>query len=315
MRSRETGDDGGSGAGEGGSWDPLALLPLTLHPLEDPRVQPLLTFLESVGSSLTIIDVGANSGELTAALARSPSAASVLGVEKDPTLVNRARALVSRIRRDQSSFLTADRPVTEDPGSYFLPSIAYAVRHAWRDDSRAAANAWFADASRSVVETRAAHGFPDNLRFRVGDAGAHGGLVAERGTAHVLLALSVTKWIHVHDGDDGIRTFFGNVRDALRAGGYFVLEPQPALSYTKRHRDGWTDAMRATADALLLTPDDFIPLLTSSYGFRLVTSLSPLVPDTARSNYAERKMFVLQKKEGEEDEKEQERGEEEKMNE
>lgn len=48
--------------------------------------------------------------------------------------------------------------------------------------------------------------------------------------------LSVTKWIHLNDGDDGIRAFFRRVRDVLRPGGQFVLEVQPSDSYHKARR-------------------------------------------------------------------------------
>jgi len=46
-----------------------------------------------------------------------------------------------------------------------------------------------------------------------------------------ITCMSVTKWIHLHGGDDVIRAFFLKVKEILYPGGYFVLEPQPWKSY------------------------------------------------------------------------------------
>jgi len=46
--------------------------------------------------------------------------------------------------------------------------------------------------------------------------------------------MSVTKWIHYHHGDDGIRRLFQKIFSALRPGGIFLLEPQPWRSYKKK---------------------------------------------------------------------------------
>lgn len=48
--------------------------------------------------------------------------------------------------------------------------------------------------------------------------------------------LSITKWIHLHKGDDGIRSFFYSIYASLRSGGRFVLEPQPWRSYTRKSK-------------------------------------------------------------------------------
>jgi 7SK snRNA methylphosphate capping enzyme len=49
-------------------------------------------------------------------------------------------------------------------------------------------------------------------------------------------SLSVTKWIHLHHGDDGIRSFFYKVYASLRAGGRFILEPQSWSSYARKSK-------------------------------------------------------------------------------
>jgi 7SK snRNA methylphosphate capping enzyme len=50
-------------------------------------------------------------------------------------------------------------------------------------------------------------------------------------------SLSITKWIHLHNGDKGMKEFFRKAYDSLKPGGTFVLEPQAYESYARRRRD------------------------------------------------------------------------------
>ena len=48
-----------------------------------------------------------------------------------------------------------------------------------------------------------------------------------------VLLLSLTKWVHMNFGDDGIRTLFANAKTLLRVGGRLVLEAQKFKAYAK----------------------------------------------------------------------------------
>ena len=58
-------------------------------------------------------------------------------------------------------------------------------------------------------------------------------VVAEYDT---IIAFSVTKWIHLNFGDQGLQRFFKRIFRALRPGGRLLLEPQPWSSYRVKRR-------------------------------------------------------------------------------
>lgn len=51
-----------------------------------------------------------------------------------------------------------------------------------------------------------------------------------------LRRFSISKWIHLNGGDEGLLEFFRRVSNVLRHGGKFVLEPQEWDTYAKAKR-------------------------------------------------------------------------------
>lgn len=47
---------------------------------------------------------------------------------------------------------------------------------------------------------------------------------------------SLTKWIHLHHGDEGLKKFFRKVYRNLNPGGVFLVEPQDYATYVKRSK-------------------------------------------------------------------------------
>lgn len=88
----------------------------------------------------------------------------------------------------------------------------------------------------------------------------------------VVLALSVTKWIHLNFGDDGVKAAFRRCRDALAPGGSFILEPQPWKSYksTLRKKYRGVDVLppecKERYAAITFRPDAFEAYLLSPDG-------------------------------------------------
>lgn len=56
----------------------------------------------------------------------------------------------------------------------------------------------------------------------------------------VILLLSITKWLHLHHGDEGLRTLFRRLAESLPSGGILIVEPQERENYAravKKNRD------------------------------------------------------------------------------
>jgi len=57
-----------------------------------------------------------------------------------------------------------------------------------------------------------------------------------KGLADAHYRLSITKWIHLNQGDNGLVKFFRKIHRVLHDGGHLVLEPQAWESYAKAKR-------------------------------------------------------------------------------
>ncbi|EEB94405.1 hypothetical protein MPER_06784, partial [Moniliophthora perniciosa FA553] len=75
--------------------------------------------------------------------------------------------------------------------------------------------------------------FPHNISFRAGDGVKELEAVPEIKKGYdVVLAFSISKWIHLNGGDEGLKRFFHRVHDVLRPGRFFCSGTS-ALGYVQ----------------------------------------------------------------------------------
>ncbi|KAG6860133.1 hypothetical protein C0995_015368 [Termitomyces sp. Mi166 len=107
-------------------------------------------------------------------------------------------------------------------------------------------------------EIHGRHTFPHNASFRTADW-VTTRIPEDVDGYDVVIAFSISKWIHLNGGDVALDAFFRRVYDVLKPGGMFVLEPQGWETYAKAKR--MNERLKKNAKQLEIRPDDFGSIL------------------------------------------------------
>jgi len=107
-------------------------------------------------------------------------------------------------------------------------------------------------------QNRGKHAFPHNVLFRAADWTA-ARIPEDADCYDVVIAFSISKWIHLNGGDSALTDFFRRVHCVLSQGGTFILEPQAWDTYAKAKR--MDERLKENAKSLIIRPDDFESLL------------------------------------------------------
>ncbi|KAM8794242.1 7SK snRNA methylphosphate capping enzyme [Eudromia elegans] len=183
-----------------------------------------------------VLDVGCNVGHVALAIARRWGPARVVGLDIDGALIRSARMNIRRC-------------LSED------------IEAAARAPPRRGV-------TRTTTTTDGEGGgggtFPDNVVFVTGNYVLERDelVAAQRAAFDVVLLLSVTKWVQLNWGDEGLKRLFKRVFRHLRPGGLLLLEPQPWASYAKRK--GLTETTYRNYQRIRLRPEHFPAYLTSA---------------------------------------------------
>ncbi|XP_007468921.1 PREDICTED: 7SK snRNA methylphosphate capping enzyme isoform X2 [Lipotes vexillifer] len=105
--------------------------------------------------------------------------------------------------------------------------------------------------------------FPNNVVFVTGNYVLDRDelVEAQKPEYDVVLCLSLTKWVHLNWGDEGLKRMFRRIYRHLHPGGILVLEPQPWSSYGRRKT--LTEAIYKNYYRIQLKPEQFSSYLTS----------------------------------------------------
>ncbi|EIM87937.1 Bin3-domain-containing protein [Stereum hirsutum FP-91666 SS1] len=194
----------------------------------------------SLFTNARVLDIGCNEGWVSCELAQKWSARRVIGVDIDGDLVRKAWMRRRTIWSRQSPLSPAT--VLSTPQADYFPASCLHM---------------FGPLPIPPSVLPRDHEFPHNVSFRHSDWPAQP-IPEDTEGYDVVIAFSITKWIHLNTGDAGLERFFRRVYTALRQGGTFVLEPQGWESYAKARK---LDPVQ-NAKNLKLRPDSFGALLT-----------------------------------------------------
>ncbi|CAO1630912.1 unnamed protein product [Sympodiomycopsis kandeliae] len=226
----------------------------------DARVKILLSRLQTpvFGQSARIhriLDVGCNEGRVGIELAlQLPDILSrLIGVDTDNGLVQKARQSASKAGiQSTSSPVLGHKTCRFFCNDWVFPHRSAKLQGTARDE-------FFAEESK---------GFD------------------------LVLALSITKWIHIHESDIGLLHFFQRLVDVLRPNGLLFFEPQPDRSYEQARRELSTE-LRSRSRRLRFKMDDFVYILEHYFGLEPVDLDIDWQSDAAKT--LSRPLFLFRK--------------------
>ncbi|KAJ0243067.1 RNA methyltransferase [Hirschfeldia incana] len=217
---------------------------------EDPRLKVLK---KEWFQGKDCLDIGCNSGIMTIHIANKFGCRSILGVDIDSSRVGDAQWHLKNFVRKQNHAKLAEKKSSSDGVVHGSKEVSISLSNGEANTGSAEAKDLFQIVSfqkENFVHTRNL----DENRF------------------DTILCLSVTKWIHLNWGDDGLITLFSKIWRLLNPGGIFVMEPQPWKSYEKNRRVSETTAMHHRT--IVLRPEHFQEILLDKIGFRAVEDLT-----------------------------------------
>eukprot|EP00112_Aurelia_sp_Birch-Aquarium-sp1_P011085 Seg234.4 transcript_id=Seg234.4/GoldUCD/mRNA.D3Y31 product="7SK snRNA methylphosphate capping enzyme" protein_id=Seg234.4/GoldUCD/D3Y31 len=192
------------------------------------------------------LDIGCNVGHLTLYIGRHYNPKSLLGIDIDNNLIKSARNNI----RHYTPLKGSQAPKQSDfPISFPIclgPLAAPVVPE----------------------KTGKSFGFPFNTSFKTENYVDFewNDLSKVEQKYDFILCLSVTKWIQLNWGDEGVKKLFKKIFVSLRPGGKLLLEPQPWKSYRKKKNI--TPTTKANFETIEFKPVQFIQyLLSNEIGF------------------------------------------------
>eukprot|EP01018_Ginkgo_biloba_P001473 Gb_07471 [translate_table: standard] len=248
---------------------------------EDPRLKVLK---KEWFEGKDCLDIGCNEGFITISIAQKFSCRTMLGTDIDDSLIGKARRHLKRIAAVDEDHETGVQPSEDKERENELEGV----------DSRS-----FGGEARGLLRNSDS----DN-----GEGRSKGAELLKRvrfrtenfiekfhsesdATYDTVLCLSVTKWVHLNWGDEGLIRLFAKIWQVLRLGGILVLEPQPWISYEKKRLV--SEVAVNNFNNIIYRPDVFQEILLDKIGFRSMEKISARIPNsTAGFN---RPIYLLQK--------------------
>lgn len=207
-----------------------------------------------------VLDLGCNVGHLTLSIACKWGPSRMVGLDIDAQLIHSAR---QNIRHYLSEELRLQPQTSEgDPGAESEEGTTTIRKRSCFPASLTASRGPIA-APQVPLDGADTSVFPNNVVFVTGNYVLDRDELVEAQTPEydVVLCLSLTKWVHLNWGDEGLKRMFRRIYRHLRPGGILVLEPQPWSTYAKRKT--LTETIYKNYYRIQLKPEQFSSYLTS----------------------------------------------------
>uniref|UniRef100_A0A8C6VPI8 RNA methyltransferase n=1 Tax=Naja naja TaxID=35670 RepID=A0A8C6VPI8_NAJNA len=197
-----------------------------------------------------VLDIGCNVGHLSLSVAKKWAPAWLVGLDIDGALIHSARQNIRHYLSEEQQRPQHSQGDSEGAKKTFPASLT--------------ASRGPIAAPRVPQDRVDATLFPNNVIFVKGNYVLERDelLEAQQPEYDTILCLSVTKWVQLNWGDEGLKRLFKRAYRHLRPGGLLLLEPQAWSSYKKRKN--LTETISRHYHRIKLKPDQFPAYLTSA---------------------------------------------------
>lgn len=224
---------------------------------EDPRLKAMK---KEWFEGKDCLDIGCNSGVITIAIAQKFNCRSILGVDIDDARIQDAYWTLRKAVRSTGAVPAGVAKSTESK------NVTGIENHEAQSPPKKPAGIDCTE-SHHVQEAN----LSDIVSFRKGNfvQNWHPG---ENTSYDTIICLSVSKWVQLNWGDEGLITLFSKVWRLLSPGGVFILEPQPWSSYYSNRLV--SETTRINYQEIKIHPEDFQDILLDKIGFRMVEDIT-----------------------------------------
>lgn len=230
---------------------------------EDPRLK---VFKQEWFENRDCLDIGCNSGSITIAIAKKFGCGSILGIDIDGDRVQDACWTLRKTARTANpkiSGMTSKLEVMEK-----MNGVQCTATGLSKEETTDNTSANLSPKGQNIFEI---------VKFQKGNFIQNWKSPDDK-CYHTILCLSVSKWIHLNWGDDGLITLFSRVWKLLHPGGIFILEPQPWESYYKNRLV--SEVTQSNYLDIKIYPDSFQEILLDKIGFRKVENITSSLSGT-----------------------------------
>lgn len=242
------------------------------------------------------LDIGCNEGVVTAKIAELFRPRYILGIDSDRLLIDAASSRLKRLKYQANNNIAVpqntgcdDEPPKKKPALFFTPRSVTSLSKSVSSFSNSSRNVTSKPSVQTQLPLISQYDlFPSNLSFQQRSIFDMDISVGSR--YDTILCLSVSKWIHLYHGDDGLVRFFQIMFDLLKQGGILILEYQPWKSYEKR-KNVSQESMDNFATIQIL-PRLFEDVLVNRIGFTTIERLGP--PEEEARGF-DRPILILRK--------------------
>ena len=270
----------------------------------DPRLQAIHKKAGKYFKNKDVLDIGCNTGHVTLHIAKNFEPRKIVGCDIDDNLIDIARKNINHYLEGRETAIQPKTKTSQESDASVAKSSGLISKNPDIDAPLTTDKPPLSFTSQRgnilppVLHPIRPDGiFPNNILFFSGDycPKTDDHVLDQTPEYDTILCLSVTKWVHLNNHDEGLLRLFQRIYRALRTGGYFILEPQGWGSYNKKKRS-FPEYLRGNLKELKLRPDMFEKILVEQIGFKdNVVKVTPNFIDKHKKTNFERDIFIFEK--------------------